>query len=88
MILEAIKAGLQTPDPATTPRRRTRIAYFQLPSEIRERVKQLSGERNVSQQSLIRHFLFAHVSRLGRKARSALKPAESTLRMEEEGAEA
>jgi hypothetical protein len=88
MILEAIKAGLQTPDPATIPGRRTRMVHFSLPSEIRERAKQLTGERNVSQQSLIRHFLFAHVSRLGRKAGSALKPAESTLRMEEEGAEA
>jgi hypothetical protein len=62
LILEAIQAGLQTLDLTTMPGRRTRTLYFRIPTEIRERVKQLATQRHVSQQSLTRHFLFTYIS--------------------------
>jgi hypothetical protein len=66
MILEAIQAGLQAAHLKNIPRRRSKILYFRLPGEVRERVKvkELAEERHTSQQTLIRHFLFTCLSHL------------------------
>ena len=67
MILEAIQAGLETADLKNIPGRRSRLLYFRLPREVRERVKELAEARHTSQQTLIRHFLFTYLSHLERK---------------------
>jgi len=80
LILEAIQAGLQTADLKNIPGRRRRILCFRLPVELRERVRELAEERHISQQSLIRYFLFTYLSQLERKSTPPTKHRTNSRR--------
>jgi hypothetical protein len=62
IILEAVQAGLQTLDPNVIPGRRTKSVHFRLPPEVREKVRLVATQYQLSQQNLIRHMLFAYLA--------------------------
>ena len=61
IILESIQARLHAPNLPGLQRKRTRVVYFWLPTEIMEEVRQLALDLRVSQQNLIRHLLFTYL---------------------------
>jgi hypothetical protein len=67
IILEAVQFGLQALDPTKITKRRRKIVYFRLPTEIKQRVIELAQELDLSQQSLIRHYLSTYLTQLGTK---------------------
>ncbi|MGP8069414.1 MAG: hypothetical protein ACLP5V_05945 [Candidatus Bathyarchaeia archaeon] len=80
IIQEAIQAGLQTLNPGNVPGPRNRIVQFRLPAELRKRVRKLAEEHHISQQSLIRYFLFTYLSQLERKYAPPTKTRSHTKR--------
>ena len=71
LILEAIQAGLQDQNATSIPGRRNRPVNFRLPAEVTEAIKETAKARGVSQQSLIRHLLFAYLSEIRRKTQGS-----------------
>lgn len=68
IILEAIQTGLLAEGEVEVSGRRRKVVYFRLPSEIKEKVRRLAEERDVSQQSLIRHFLDKYLAQRTQQA--------------------
>ena len=79
LLLESIQAKLHAPTLPGLQRKRTKTLYFWLPTELMGEVRRLASELRVSQQNLIRYFLFTYLSQLERKTAPPTKPREPTL---------
>jgi hypothetical protein len=79
LILESIQAKLHSPTQPGLQRKRTKTLYFWLPTELMGEVRRLASELRVSQQNLIRYFLFTYLSQLERRTAPPTKPREPTL---------
>ena len=80
LILESIQAKLHSPNLPELQGKRTNILHCWLPTEIMEKVRLLAHEQGVSQQSLIRYFLFTYLSQLERKNPPPTKTRSHTKR--------
>jgi len=80
LILESIQTKLHSPNLPGLQGKRTTILHCWLPTEIIEEVRRLALERRVTQQSLLRYFLFTYLSQLPRKNTSPTKTRGHTRR--------
>lgn len=62
LILESLQAGLDTGNLIGLQRRRNRPIPFWLPKEIMKETRNMAGRLKVSQQNLMRHFLFTYLA--------------------------
>jgi hypothetical protein len=62
LILESLQAGLDTGNLTGLQRRRNRPIPFWLPKEIMKETRNMAGRLKVSQQNLMRHFLFTYLA--------------------------
>ena len=62
IILESIQERLHAPNLPGLQRKRTRVVYFWLPTEIMEEARHLALHLSVSQQNLLRYLLFTHLA--------------------------
>ena len=74
LILDSIQTGLMARSLAGLQGKRSRVTYFWLPTPIRREIRRLARERHVTQQNLLRHFLFTHLSQLDAKSTPPTKP--------------
>jgi hypothetical protein len=62
IILESLEAGLKAKQLTGLPRRRNRLIYFWLPSDVATKTRDTTGKFHVSQQALMRHCLFTYIA--------------------------
>ena len=74
LILDSIQTGLMAGSLRGLQGKRSRVTYFWLPTPIRREIRRLARERHVTQQNLLRHFLFTHLSQLDAKSTPPTKP--------------
>lgn len=80
LILESIQTKLHAPNLAGLQGKRTTILHCWLPTEIMAEVRRLAHEHGVTQQSLLRYFLFTYLSQLERKNTPPTKTRNPTRR--------
>ena len=80
LILASIQAGLRGPKPLELQGKRSRVTYFWLSTLLLGEIRRLANERHVTQQKLLRHFLFTYLSQLERKSTPPTKRRRRTKR--------
>lgn len=62
IILESIQASIHAPNLTGLQRKRNRVLYFWLPTQIMQEVRRRALDLGVSQQNLIRYLLFTYLA--------------------------
>lgn len=62
LVLEAVQVGLRMLNFRAAPGRRCRRIDVRIPAELRKRINEVAKRLDLSQQSLLRHFLFQYLA--------------------------